>query len=144
MNYTVYDPNTGEIQYVFASQNSDLTEQNLSGKTYIAGNYNSRDHYIDAGNVVDKPTAPTEPGLVYQFDYATKTWQINILQSQQASRQLRNSQLNLVDQINPVWYNSFTTEQQSELAVFRQALLDVPQQADFPTQVNWPSKPAWL
>jgi hypothetical protein len=144
MNYTVYDPTTGEIQYVFASENSDLTEQNLAGKTYIAGNYNSRDHYIDSGSVVDKPTAPSIPGLVYQFDYATKTWQINLFLSEQASRQLRNSQLTQVDKINPIWYASLSPEQQAELIVYRQALLAVPQQSGFPAQVEWPAKPAWI
>jgi polyphosphate kinase len=37
-----------------------------------------------------------------------------------------------------------STEQQQELQVYRQALLDVPQQSGFPEDVVWPEQPAWL
>ena len=144
MNYTVYDPITGQIELVFTSLDSDLAQQNLAGRSWISGSYSSVDYYIVNGEPVTKPTRPEAAGQVFDFDYVTKSWQVNVPRSEQSSRQLRNSQLQLVDQINPVWYGSLTTEQQSELAVFRQALLDVPQQAGFPTQVNWPPKPTWL
>jgi hypothetical protein len=81
---------------------------------------------------------------VFDFDYSTRTWQINTSRSEQSSRQLRNLELQLIDKINPVWYNSLTNEQQQELAQYRQALLDVPQQSGFPITVNWPAKPTWL
>jgi hypothetical protein len=42
---------------------------------------------------------------------------------------------------NPLRWASFTTEQQTAWANYRQALLDVPQQADFPNTINWPTKP---
>jgi hypothetical protein len=37
-----------------------------------------------------------------------------------------------------------TTEQQQQLQTYRQALLDVPQQAGFPDTIEWPEKPEWL
>jgi hypothetical protein len=144
MNYTIYDQNSGQIQYVFASQDSELISQNLQGKAAILGEYNSRDYYVQDGAIVNKPSEPNEPGLVYEFDYTTKSWQINVSKSTTAARSLRDHQLTLVDRINPVWYNSLTQEQQAELAAYRLALLAVPQQSGFPTQVEWPAKPTWI
>ena len=60
------------------------------------------------------------------------------------TRLVRNQLLDAVDRINPVWYASLDQDQQTQLQQYRQALLDVPQQASFPTAVSWPAKPAWL
>ena len=49
-----------------------------------------------------------------------------------------------VDSYNPIRYGLLTTEQQQELAAYRQALLNVPQQSGFPADVAWPTKPTWL
>lgn len=42
---------------------------------------------------------------------------------------------------NPLRWASLTEEQQQAWVVYRQALLDVPQQEGFPTDVTWPTKP---
>jgi len=42
---------------------------------------------------------------------------------------------------NPLRWGSLSAEQQDAWAVYRQALLDVPQQAGFPNDVTWPTKP---
>lgn len=49
-----------------------------------------------------------------------------------------------VDRVNPIRYANLSTQQQQELADYRQALLDVPQQQGFPTLIIWPEKPSWL
>lgn len=60
-------------------------------------------------------------------------------------RTLRNQQLkDNVDSVNPVRYATLTTDQQTELAAYRTALLNVPQQAGWPTTIEWPTKPTWL
>lgn len=59
-------------------------------------------------------------------------------------RNIRNKLLQNVDRVNPIWYASLSADQQAELTAYRQALLDVPQQAEFPTVINWPAKPSWL
>lgn len=50
---------------------------------------------------------------------------------------------NDVDQIvtNPFRWADMTAEQQQAWATYRQALLDIPQQAGFPTDITWPTKP---
>jgi hypothetical protein len=42
---------------------------------------------------------------------------------------------------NPFRFNVLTVEQKDELAIYRQALLDVPQQSGFPMDVAFPEKP---
>jgi hypothetical protein len=144
MIYTIYNPQTGEIQHTVSGLDTDQVEANLTGRSYIVGNYNSTESYIVDGAAVSKPPRPESDIHYYKFDYANKTWQIDLDQSTLRSRQLRNSLLASVDRINPVWYATLTSEQQAQLAQYRLDLLAVPQQSNFPNQVNWPSKPAWL
>ena len=58
-------------------------------------------------------------------------------------REQRDDLLQELDSIvgNPLRWASFSTEQQTTWANYRQALLDVPQQAGFPNTVNFPNKP---
>ena len=58
-------------------------------------------------------------------------------------RLFRNQLLSEVDKIvgNPLRWASFSEAQQTVWANYRQALLDVPQQAGFPNTINWPTKP---
>ena len=115
MNYTIYDPATGEIQMAFVNLDPATLEQNLQGRAWIPGNYNSRDHYVVQGQAIAKPPQPEIPGLVYQFDYELAVWRVDLDRSVRASRQLRDSMLATIDRINAVWYNSLTTQQQQEL-----------------------------
>jgi hypothetical protein len=58
-------------------------------------------------------------------------------------RMQRDIRLSKVDAIamNPLRWAALTPSQQSELAGYRQALLDVPQQAGFPREITWPAAP---
>ena len=58
-------------------------------------------------------------------------------------RKQRDARLRSVDEIasNPLRWGSLSSEQQEDLADYRQALLDVPQQDGFPWSVQWPTKP---
>lgn len=49
-----------------------------------------------------------------------------------------------VDTMNPIRYAALTNEQRTEIAVYRQALLDLPQQTGWPNIIDWPTKPTWL
>ena len=59
------------------------------------------------------------------------------------ARLQRDALLSEVDKIvgNPLRWASFSEAQQQAWADYRQALLDVPQQASFPDTINWPTKP---
>jgi len=69
----------------------------------------------------------------------------NVIDIETGSRNLRNQLLrDHVDTVNPIRYAALTAEQQAELAAYRQALLDLPQQAGWPKAVAWPTKPTWI
>jgi len=61
-------------------------------------------------------------------------------------RATRGHLLQRLDSIvsNPLRWPTYTPEQQVEIAAFRQALLDVPQQEGFPTDIKWPEPPSYL
>ena len=64
---------------------------------------------------------------------------------EQAVRGLRDRLLQEnVDTFNPIRYAALTTEQQEELATYRQALLDVPEQAGWPGNIVWPTPPSFV
>lgn len=56
----------------------------------------------------------------------------------------RDEKLRDVDEIvsNPLRWQSMTDEQRNELAAYRQSLLDVPQQKQFPMAVTWDDLPS--
>ena len=45
---------------------------------------------------------------------------------------------------NPLRWADLSSEEQTEVAAYRTALLDVPQQPGFPSTVSWPTPPACL
>ena len=60
-------------------------------------------------------------------------------------RQQRDSQLVHFDRElyrNQFFWSTLTAEQQADRLAYRQALLDVPQQAGFPAEIVWPAHPA--
>lgn len=59
----------------------------------------------------------------------------------QNARMQRNFLLTKIDLINPIRWESFTEEQKNTLRNYRQDLLDVPQQKDFPNNIIWPILP---
>lgn len=56
----------------------------------------------------------------------------------------RNQLLVDMDEVvkHPIRWSSMTDEKRSEWTSYRQALLDIPQQAGFPDSVVWPNKPS--
>lgn len=67
---------------------------------------------------------------------------INIEALANAARAQRNFLLTESDlDVFPDRWAAMTTEQQTAWATYRQALRDLPQQAGFPTIINWPVKP---
>jgi hypothetical protein len=104
----------------------------------------SDDHYIENGQAVYKGIDPSTDLIKFVFDYTNKSWQIDLETTGEKHRAFRNEMLKSIDAVSPVRYNSLTESQQQELAVYRLALLAVPQQPGFPTDTSWPPKPQWL
>lgn len=143
MNYTIYDPTTGQILNTITSNDAEILSLNLQGKTYIEGNYNN-EYYIDNGIPVQRPSDPSNGSNIYKWDLQSRSWILDLASITNAIRSQRGYLLLPIDNINPLWFASLTAEQQQELALYRTALLNVPQQAGFPTMIEWPTKPSWL
>lgn len=70
------------------------------------------------------------------------SWNIPTRPLEEVERERRDKYLHLyVDIINGVRWDSLTQQQKDSLKEYRQALLDVPQQLGFPTNINWPTPP---
>jgi len=138
MIYSTYDPVTGQIlSTIYDSSDSQIPDNS------ILGIYNDQSHYIDITNkiAIAKPIQPSDNHI---WNFENKTWLLDTNKLSRSLRISRNKLLKLIDQVNPIWYASLTVEQQTELAAYRTALLNVPQQTGFPTTVDWPIKPTWL
>lgn len=144
MIYTIYDPITGQIQSTITGSSASDLALNLQGKTYIEGNFDDKHYYILDGAAHPKAADPSDNLNKYSFDHTAKTWVIDVPATERLARNYRNVLLGLVDKINPVWWASLSTTQQTAVSEFRSALLDVPQQSGFPSDITWPTKPDFL
>lgn len=60
------------------------------------------------------------------------------------ARRKRNNLLKqTVDVINPLRWETFSEEERDAWREYRQALLDIPQQPEFPKKIDWPEKPSF-
>ena len=142
MSYTIYVNATGQILKRVQTQDNDY--EKLPEGLDVLDEYVPIGYYIEGRQPVAIPPSPSQ-SLAYYFDYTTKTWLLDPVKGIDLMTELRNTLLRVnVDKVNPVWYNSLTTEQQQELQTYRQGLLDVPDQSGFPTDISWPTKPTWL
>jgi hypothetical protein len=140
MSYTIYNKNTGQILFTSGNkiQTTDTTD-------FVEGTYFGRDYYIDINAKLPVSMPPLPGAGKYSFDYATKEWQLEPeIVTEGLIRIERDQYLKKIDRVNPIWYDTLTEEQKTELAEYRQALLDITTQAGFPAAVVWPLKPVWL
>jgi hypothetical protein len=49
--------------------------------------------------------------------------------------------LETVDRLNSIWWEAMTEEQKNHWRSYRQALLDIPDQPEYPFDILWPEKP---
>jgi hypothetical protein len=146
MNYTIFEPVTGEIMSTMSASSYDDVEVHLLDKAFIDGYFHGDEYYIDVEtrSAVQKSADPSTDFVKYIWDYSIKSWAINAELTAQSVREHRNALLGVVDKVNPVWFMTLTDEQRTQAQQYRQALLDVPQQTGFPLSIEWPTKPTWL
>ena len=62
------------------------------------------------------------------------------------ARMTRDSLLKELDFVvmNPLRWNSFSPNNQEQIATYRQQLLDITQQKSFPISIDWPIKPDFI
>lgn len=137
--YTIYNTATGEITGYLTTSFGQVPDRT----DVIPGRWDRDSYRVVDHQAVSIPTRPTGD-LPYEYSADLQVWVVDHDQAAVVVRDQRNQLLAAIDRINPVWYNSLTASQQSELAEYRLALLAVPQQVGFPGLTNWPAKPAWL
>ena len=140
---TIYNKNTGQIVAVRGGNSIELSVP--ENYATVEGRYNAATQYIDAtGQAQDLPPKPQDDQS-YRLNWTTKVWELVVPPvTADSVRDQRNAFLQEIDSVSATRYASLTTEQQTELQQYRQALLAVPQQTGFPGTVTWPAKPTWL
>lgn len=95
--------------------------------------------YFDGEKVVDMPV---KPSVDYVFDYDTKSW---VYDTEGAKARAISKRDKLLaegpDRISPMWWASMTEQEQQAWTFYRQALLDITEQDDYPEFIVWPIKP---
>lgn len=137
-SFIVYNTE-GRILRTGTCLDGDLLYQNGPDEFVIEGTANFETQYIDNNTVVDMPSKPNGE---YKFNYVTKTWEFDRATAETKALAKRNQLLKEgPDRISPLWWNSMTPLQQQEWEYYRQALLDITGQADYPEFIVWPIKP---
>jgi len=103
--------------------------------------------------VSDTQTLEEDPPVFSAEDQRwTQVWRVRDMTAEEVQqitngksaeiRAERNEKLkDTADRINPMRWEAMTDEQKQAQRTYRQALLDVPQQAGFPWAIEWPVAP---
>jgi hypothetical protein len=94
-------------------------------------------------NGTELVSMPPKPIGEYKFDYETKQW-IYDTESAISKALAKRDQLlaDGPDRISPIWWASMAFEQQQQWTSYRQALLDITEQINYPEHIVWPTKPS--
>lgn len=93
-------------------------------------------HDLQTNKPVDMPPKPSE---FHWFNYETKAWELQYQYAAEVTKGIRNRLLNQSDWTQLPDVPLATKE---AWAIYRQALRNITNQAGFPTQVEWPTKPS--
>jgi hypothetical protein len=115
----------------------DLT---LNGVTETVGYIADKDDIAETGQWVYAQIMSGDAGEIE--DYTPPAPPTDEYLAEMA-RNERGSRLRYLDTIltNPLRWAAYSEEQQTVIAKYRQDLLDVPAQAGFPQEINWPVSP---
>lgn len=95
--------------------------------------------YYENGSIV---SMPPRPSLNHKFDYDNKQWVFDTESAEAKALEQRDKLLaEGPDRINPMWWSSMTEQEQQAWTFYRQALLDITEQPDYPEFIVWPIKP---
>jgi len=138
INVVIYNPLTGEVVQTHSTHNPDWCEANGYDKL-VGVNASIGADYVDTAT--DPPTVrpiPPKPDNNHEFDYATKSWKLNLVIPTNTVRRERDNKLKSSDWTQlPDVAESTRIKWQS----YRQALRDITSQSGFPLSVNWPTEP---
>lgn len=127
MPYIVYNTETREVSSYHIEESSALN--NCPTGFAVAS--------ITVNDILTQPPSLFVDGSLVE-DAARITEEL-----ENTTRFERDNLLKDVDAVtsNPLRWADMTSEKQAEWSTYRQALLNIPQQAGFPNNVNWPTMP---
>ena len=98
---------------------------------------------VDTDTTIDNDTVMALIGTDFAAYVAPTQAELDAATSAEVRGERDNILTTVVDPLvsNPLRWADLTSATQAEWSTYRQALLDVPQQAGFPTNITWPSKP---
>lgn len=136
--YTVYKDN-GEIVHTGTTQSIEDVNKLLSGGLSVLWEEAKEGQYVDNGVIAYLPEKPNDN---YVFNYDTKQWVVDLICLDKKAKTLRNYLLaEGPDRISPLWWSTMTPEEQQSWVDYRQALLDITSQPNYPEEIRWPTKP---
>lgn len=101
-------------------------------------------------NVVPRILDPSNAYSIWDVDayiaeHPEMLIDMQVIEMERLTREARAKRDNLlketVDSVNPMRWEALTDVQKDAWRAYRQALLDVPQQEGFPTNIVWPEPP---
>lgn len=137
-SYIIYD-NTGKITKLLSSDLESLKLNINTNESFIEGTADYSKQYIKNKTVIDMPQKPEGE---YVFNYTTESWEFDAVTADIKAKQQRDKLLaDGPDRISPMWWASMTEQEQQAWTFYRQALLDITNQVDYPEFIVWPIKP---
>lgn len=132
--------NNGRIVRVGSMSESSIELNLTDGLSYGVGDAVIDRHYVENGQLAEIPKKPDENHV---FDYTSKTWVPDIAAATARAMAKRNQLLaDGPDRVNPLWWAAMSLSEKAEVAEYRQALLNITDQAGYPLQIDWPPPPA--
>lgn len=138
INYFFVEPN-GKIAMTGNCLEEDLHLQSFYDAELIVGVADLDKNYYKEGVIKEFTARPSE---FYKWNYALEAWEFDYDYADTAAKKQRDKLLaDGPDRISPMWWSSMTQEQQQQWTNYRQALLDVTEQINYPEHIVWPTKP---
>ena len=133
--YTLYDKKTGQI----TGRTNDSEVAKL--RSSIPGSFDSSKYYIKNGVPITLPEKPSRQSWhVYKMNNGV--WNLNLELTTKKALEFRRYLLSTyVDKVNPIWLSQMNAVQQLQVANYRQDLLDITDQPNFPVDIIWPNVP---
>lgn len=139
INYSIYKVDTGEIITRGTSTIKEDIYPLLTPETNVVFDASTNYSYVENGEIV---SMPEKPGVDYIFSYTEKKWVKDLDGMEKRALKFRDQLLaEGPDRINPMWWSSMSPEEQQAWSQYRQNLLDITSQTDYPETIVWPIKP---
>lgn len=119
---------------------NELEHQFCDNATLEIGKANLKTQYHGKNGLTDYPA---KPGESYRFNFASESWEFDATIATQLALTKRDQLLQAgPDRVNPMWWSSMSTADQTAVAEYRQALLDITNQTGYPINIEWPPVPS--